>query len=155
MASQAAAMHCLAGIVELDEKYLGKPRYQKGIKHKRGRGTAKSCVFVAASRDGHVQASIVANDSYTELAPKVNQFVDTTADLMSDQLPVYQKIAEDYASHGSVNHGEKEFVNGAIHNNTAESFNAILERAKQGVFHFLSRTHLNRYVSEVVFRWNH
>lgn len=156
MASQADSMPGLAGIVELDEKYLGgKPRYQKDVKHKRGKGTAKSCVFVAASRDGHVRASVVANDSYSELAPKVNQFVDTTADLMSDQLPVYQKIAEDYANHGSVNHGEKEFVNGDIHNNTAESFNAILERAKQGVFHFLSRTHLNRYVSEVVFRWNH
>jgi hypothetical protein len=74
---------------------------------------------------------------------------------MSDQLPVYQKIAEDYASHGSVNHGEKEYVDGDIHNNTAESFNAILERAKQGVFHFLSKRHLQRYVSEVVFRWNH
>ena len=156
MASQADAMLGLTGIVELDEKYLGgKPRYQRDVKHKRGKGTAKSCVFVAASRDGHVRANVVANDSYSELAPKVNQFVDTTADLMSDQLPVYQKIAEDYASHGSVNHGEKEFVNGDIHNNTAESFNAILERAKQGVFHFISKKHLQRYVSEVVFRWNH
>jgi len=33
--------------------------------------------------------------------------------------------------------------------------NAILERAKQGVFHFLSKMHIQRYVSEVVFRWNH
>jgi hypothetical protein len=32
----------LCGIVELDEKYIGgKPRYQKGVAHKRGRGTAK------------------------------------------------------------------------------------------------------------------
>jgi hypothetical protein len=156
MASQAGAMPGLAGIVELDEKYLGgKPRYQKDVKHKRGRGTAKSCVFVAASRDGHVRASVVANDSYSELAPQVNRFVDTTADLMSDQLQVYRKISEDYASHASVNHGVKEFVNGEVHNNTAESFNAILERAKQGVFHSLSRRHLQRYVSEVVFRWNH
>jgi transposase-like protein len=156
MASQADAMPGLAGIVELDEKYLGgKPRYQKDLQHKRGRGTTKSCVFVAASRDGQVRASVVANDSYAELAPRVNRFVATTADLMSDQLPVYQKVAEDYASHASVNHGAKEFVNGETHNNTAESFNAILERAKQGVFHFLSKLHLQRYVSEVVFRWNH
>ena len=156
MASQADAMPGLAGIVELDEKYLGgKPRYQKDVKHKRGKGTAKSCVFVAVSRDGHVRASIVANDSYSELAPKVNRFVDTTADLMTDQLPVYQMIAEDYSSHSSVNHGNKEYANGDVHNNTAESFNAILERAKQGVFHFLSKMHTQRYVSEVVFRWNH
>ena len=32
----------LSGIVELDEKYIGgKPRYQKGVVHKRGKGTAK------------------------------------------------------------------------------------------------------------------
>ena len=32
----------LCGIVELDEKYIGgKPRYEQGIKHKRGRGTQK------------------------------------------------------------------------------------------------------------------
>ena len=32
----------LSGIVELDEKFIGgKPRYQKGVKHKRGRGTSK------------------------------------------------------------------------------------------------------------------
>lgn len=32
----------LSGIVELDEKYVGgKPRYQKGVVHKRGKGTAK------------------------------------------------------------------------------------------------------------------
>jgi hypothetical protein len=74
---------------------------------------------------------------------------------MSDQLQVYRRISEDYASHASVNHGTKEYVNGNIHNNTAESFNAILERAKQGVFHALSKRHLQRYVSEVVFRWNH
>jgi len=32
----------LDGIVEVDEKYLGgKPRYQPGVIHKRGRGTTK------------------------------------------------------------------------------------------------------------------
>jgi hypothetical protein len=32
----------LSGIVELDEKYIGgKPRYEKGVVHKRGKGTAK------------------------------------------------------------------------------------------------------------------
>jgi len=32
----------LQGIVELDEKYIGgKPRYEHGVKHKRGRGIKK------------------------------------------------------------------------------------------------------------------
>ena len=32
----------LSGVVELDEKYIGgKPRFQKGVSHKRGKGTQK------------------------------------------------------------------------------------------------------------------
>ena len=42
-----------------------------------------------------------------------------------------------------------------MHNNTAESFNSLLERAKLGVFHHLSKKHLPRYLDEIGFRWNH
>jgi hypothetical protein len=35
-----------------------------------------------------------------------------------------------------------------------ESFNALLERAKFGVFPFMSRRHTKRYASEIAFRWN-
>ena len=32
----------LSGIVELDKKYVGGiPRYEEGVKHKRGKGAAK------------------------------------------------------------------------------------------------------------------
>ena len=42
MQSSADTAPLLSGIVELDEKYLGgKPRYEPGVHHKRGRGTAK------------------------------------------------------------------------------------------------------------------
>ena len=38
----AEIVPALRGMVELDEKYVGgKPRYQQGIKHKRGKGTDK------------------------------------------------------------------------------------------------------------------
>ena len=47
------------------------------------------------------------------------------------------------------------YARGDIHNNTAESFSAILERAKQGVFHYLSKKHLSRYLHEIGFRWDH
>ena len=73
---------------------------------------------------------------------------------MTDQLQTYRAIGKAYAAHESVNHGSKEFSRDGVHVNTAESFNAILERAKQGVFHFLSKRHLTRYVGEVAFRWN-
>ena len=42
-----------------------------------------------------------------------------------------------------------------MHNNTAESFNSLLERAKQGIFHYMSQKHLPRYLNEIGFRWAH
>jgi hypothetical protein len=42
-----------------------------------------------------------------------------------------------------------------MHANTTESFGALLERAKQGVFFFMSAKHLDRYLHEFEFRRNH
>ena len=40
----------LSGIVELDEKYIGgKPRYQQGVMHKRGKATVKQAVLLPYS----------------------------------------------------------------------------------------------------------
>jgi hypothetical protein len=71
---------------------------------------------------------------------------------MTDQNWAYQQIGKDYAAHSWVNHSAKEFARGDVHNNTAESFNSLLERAKQGVFHFMSQKHLLRYLNEIGFR---
>ena len=145
----------LNGAVELDEKYLGgKPRFEHGVIHPRGKGTSKSCIHVAVSRHGEAKAQVVPGDSYSDLALRVAAVVSSDAHVMTDQLMTYKAIGKDYAVHESVNHGVKEFSRNGVHVNTAESFNAILERAKQGVFHFLSKRHLARYVGEVAFRWN-
>ena len=75
------------------------------------------------------------------LLPYIDRFVDKAAYLMTDENRVYCTIGKDYAGHDWVNHSQKEYVRGEVHNNTAESFSAILERAKQGVFRFLSKKH--------------
>ncbi len=146
----------LNGIVELDEKYFGgKPRYEKGVTHKRGKGTEKQGVLVAVERQGQVRTALIANDQAAELRPLVERFVDQQAHLMTDQNWAYQQIGKDYAAHSWVNHSEKEYARGDVHNNTAESFNSLLERAKQGVFHYMSQKHLPRYLNEIGFRWAH
>ena len=155
MTVHADAVGMLTGIVELDEKYLGgKPRFQHGVTHPRGRGTKKACVHVSVSRKGPVRTGVIASDSYAILAPHVRKMVAPEAQIMTDQLHAYMALGKEFSSHDSVNHGCKEYARGKAHVNTAESFNAILERAKQGVFHFISRQHLPRYLSEVTFRWN-
>ena len=146
----------LNGIVELDEKYVGgKPRHESGKVNPRGKGTKKQGVFVAVERLDQVRTSPIDSDTVNEMFPLVNQFVDADSHLMTDQLSSYKKIGRQYASHQAVNHSKGEYSRGNVHNNTAESFNSMVERAKQGVFHFWSRIHLQRYLHEIGFRWNH
>ena len=97
----------------------------------------------------------IENDSIASLLPVMKRFVDKNSHLMTDQLNSYKSIGKQYASHQFVNHRDKEYARGDVHNNTAESFNAIVERAKQGVFHYWSKVHLQRYLHEFEFRWNH
>lgn len=146
----------IQGIVELDEKYVGgKPRYKEGAVHKRGKGTDKQCVFVAVQRHGPARTATVNSDSIANLEPVVAKFVDKKAHLMTDDLKAYKAIGQKFASHQSVNHGKKEYARGNVHNNTAESFSAMVERTKEGVFHYWSKDHMERYLHEIEFRWNH
>lgn len=112
-------------------------------------------MLVAVERNGPVRAAPVASDKIAELSPQLDRFVDKEAHLMTDENHSYQSIGRHYAAHDWVNHSQKEYARGDVHNNTAESFSAILERAKQGVFHYLSTQHLRRYLHEIGFRWDH
>jgi hypothetical protein len=111
-------------------------------------------VLVAVERNGPVRSAPVESDSIAALSPVIDQFVSKRAHLKTDELHAYKLIGRKYASHQWVNHKSKEYSRGDTHNNTAESFNAVLERAKQGVFHYLSKKHLSRYLHEIGFRWN-
>jgi hypothetical protein len=93
---------------------------------------------VAVERNSPVRAVPVVSDKIAELCPQVKRFVDKGAYLITDE-----------------NRSHKEYARGDIHKNTAESFSAILERAKQGVFYYLSKKHLSRYLNEIGFRWDH
>ena len=102
-----------------------------------------------------MRSALIETDNAAEVSPLVESLVHKDAQLMTDQNPVYQQIGKEYAAHSWVNHNAKEFARGDTHNNTAESFNSIVERAKQGVFHYMSKKHLPRYLNEIGFRWDH
>ena len=101
-------------------------------------------MFVAFERNAPVGSPPVDNDSVPSLLPMVDRFVDKRSSLKTDDLHVYKRIGKKYASHQRVNHQCKEYSHGDTHNNTAESFNAMLEQAKQSVFQYLNEKHLYR-----------
>lgn len=152
----------LAGVAEVDEKYLGgKPRPRTdGVKAKRGKGTKKQPIMVMVSRGGEARAAPIPNESFAEINRAVSTAVSPEAFLMTDGASVYRKVSEAFAGHEFVDHGSDEFARPgwdggpSVHNNTAESLNALIERAKFGVFHMMSKAHMHRYLAKVTFRWN-
>ena len=145
----------LSGIVEADETFVGgRPKFKRGIKNKRGKGTKKQPVFIAIERGGEVRAAVIPFDTKTYIVPKLMQFVDPSAVLMTDGSLAYTNAGAKFAAHHTVNHGKKQFALNDVHINTSEGFAAMLERAQFGVFHWTSKHYLQRYVDEMVFRWN-
>jgi hypothetical protein len=43
------------------------------------------------------------------------------------------EVVREYASHGAVNHGEKEYVRGEVTTNTVEGYYSIFKRGMKGI----------------------
>ncbi len=76
--------------------------------------------------------------------------------LNTDDSLVYYWVGREFAKHRSVNHSKDEYVGKDGETvNSAESFFSLLKRGIMGSFHSVSEQHLQRYVTEFEFRWNH
>ncbi len=148
----------LAGVVEVDEAYVGgAPKFKKGVKNKRGRGTGKPMVLVAADRTGQAKATLIPNAQGATLGPIMKEWIDPSSALMTDSNTAYRKIGRSFASHNTVNHGKRQYSRPSkgAHINTVEAVNSQVQRALIGVYHRLGRQHLQRYLDEILWRWNH
>lgn len=149
----------LDDIVEVDEAYVGgAPKSLSGAYNPPGKACGKPMVFVAASRDGQARARVVADDKSATLEPVLREWLDpgTTA-LMTDGSTSYTSIGKTMAAHDIVVHSQGEYANPetGAHVNTAEAVISQVQRALVGVYHNLGRQHLQRYLDEIVWRWNH
>jgi hypothetical protein len=147
----------LTGIVEADETYVGgKPRKgsQDGGKGHCGRGTLKTPVAAQVQRGGNVKAEVIADVSGDTLKAVLDENVDRSARLMTDEWPSYVKPGKEFASHETVCHSKGEYARGDVNTNSAEGFFAIVKRGLNGIYHSVSRRHLPKYIAEYAFRYN-
>jgi transposase-like protein len=147
-------------VVEIDETFIGG---KEANKHKRERRTdgargpvGKAPVVALVERDGETRSFHVANVTAATLRPIIVKHASRESYMMTDEAPVYTGIGREFAGHGTVNHGEEEYVRtgGFHHTNTVESHFALLERGIYGTFHNISEAHLARYLAEFDFRAN-
>jgi transposase-like protein len=141
----------LGGIVEADETYIGGKQKNRGV----GRGTTnKTPVLALVERDGRARSFRVANVTAKELGGAIRDHVDPSARLMTDEWLSYRKVGREYADHQTVAHSMGEYARGDANTNSVEGYFSILKRGVNGVYHHVSRAHLDRYLAEFDFRYN-
>lgn len=143
----------LNGTVEVDETYIG----GKSRLGKRGRGSERKTPVVAlVERGGRMRTRPVERVSAKALKAAIRENVKTSAAIMTDEFSSYRGLGREFTGgHETVNHGERQYVRGNVHVNSAESFFALLKRGVHGTFHHVSKKHLHRYCDEFGFRWDH
>lgn len=147
-------------IVELDETYIGgkqkNKHFHKRKKNTMGRSVAdKVAVFGILDRNTKkVKAFVVKNTTSATLHPIINSHIKRWTHIMTDEFGAYNNL-EKYYSRSAVKHSNKQYVVGNCHTNGIENFWSNLKRTLGGSYVHVSRKHLQRYVNEVVFRFNY
>ena len=150
----------LEGDVEVDEMYLGgretNKHESKRTEGTQGRSTkTKMPIFGMAEREGRIVAIKVDDTKARTLMPIIKQFVKDNAHIISDELVSYQGLSKEGYTHDVIQHKLKEFSDGnGITTNTIEGFWGQFKRMVFGIYHFVSKAYLQRYIDESVYRWN-
>jgi transposase-like protein len=117
--------------VEADETYVG------GKVRRLGRAYVgnKTPVVALVERGGRVRSRAIKKVTGKTLRQALNEHLDPSAHLMTDDLPAYRKPGARFASHQTVNHSADEYVRGNVHTNTIEGFFSIMKRGVHGTYH--------------------
>lgn len=157
----------LAGIVEVDETYVGGKktspgkfdeegkRVKLGRKHPR---MEKAQVIALVERGGDVR-SFHATERVTggSIRPALNELVEKDSHIMTDSATVMRARRHGW-KHSMVDHRKKEYVRRedglVISTNTVEGYFSILKRGINGIYHHVGKAYLDQYLREFDFRYN-
>lgn len=144
----------LDGIVEIDETFVGGKGFNRAKEWRAD--IKKEVVWGAVERSGKLYAKHVASAEKYTLLKELKENVLPTAHIISDEAGAYRNLYDfGYYNHHSVNHSEKEYGRGLIHNNTIEAVWSQFKRGITGVYRHVSKEYLQQYVNEYAFRYNY
>jgi len=149
----------LRGTVEVDETYIGgKPRFpRRGHRGWDRQANPKTMVLGAVERGGDIRLRVEHRGANMGT---LGQFIsanvaDDAPAIYTDEHPGYRAIGDADTKHESVNHRADEWVRGDVHTNTIESAWSLFKRSIVGSYHHLSAKHVDKYLDEFEWRFNH
>jgi transposase-like protein len=151
----------LDGHVEVDETWIGGKLKFRGRQGSTGPVpgskalTNKTAVAGAVARGGRVVAVTVPNVRKATLIGHVERRVLPSATVYTDELKSYDTLTTRGYAHRRITHSEHVYVSGDIHTNTIEGFWSLVKRGIGGVYHAVSAKHLQGYLNEYAWRYNH
>ncbi|MDX6611572.1 MAG: transposase [Blastocatellia bacterium] len=142
--------------IEIDEAYIGgKRRGRKGsVAGRPGVDSHYQPVFGMVQRGGKVVVRTVDNAQRDTLLPHVFERILPSCTIYTDTWKAYDQLGKAGYKHERVNHTEKVYVSGDCHTNTIEGFWSLTKRGIGGVYHSVSKKHLQDYLSEYAWRYN-
>lgn len=151
----------MEGDIEVDEVYIGGKEWlkhkSKRVEGTQGRSTkTKTPIFgiLMRGKTSQIWAWKVDHTSREILLPIVAHICKPGSHLYTDEAAIYYPLTDMGYDHKVVNHKVSQYVSGKIYTNTLEGFWGHLKRMVMGIYHKVSRTHLQAYVDEAVWRWN-
>jgi transposase-like protein len=151
----------MRGPVEADESFHGgKPKNMhrsRRLKQKLAlNGYAeKTVVFGMLDRETRkVRAQVVPNIKRETLQKAILDRVGFGSTIYTDGYHAYDKLGASGFVHETVNHVE-EYVRGQVHTQAIENFWSLLKRGLNGTYVAVEPYHMDRYLDEAMFRFNH
>jgi transposase-like protein len=152
------------GAVEVDESFVGgEPKNWHIGKRKLRKRFAnpeikpkveKTAVVGLLDRDAReVRANVVPNVSRETLQDAILSNIEGKSTVYTDAAKAYNNLKALDFIHETVSHVD-EYVRGDVHTNGLENFWALLKRGLKGTYVAVEPYHLDRYVTEQVFRYN-
>lgn len=103
--------------------------------------------------DGKVYVEPIPKASKWILHGVINSLVPKGTTVVTDGWYGYKGLSENYV-HKVVDHHRGEYVKGGYHTNSIEGFWSQLKRGIIGVYHLVTRKHLELYCDEFAYRYN-
>ncbi|MBX2906676.1 MAG: IS1595 family transposase [Taibaiella sp.] len=101
-----------------------------------------------------VKCKVVPNTQGETLKPIINKHVKDGSIVVSDEWMAYHGLNAKY-DHRVIDHRAKQYVDQAGNTtNDLEGFWTWLKRSNMGIYHVMSRKHLQAYANENAFRYN-